>query len=72
MTVTNLEDDVHPILREALDRAIEEVADLDCEVTVVGGFIMAFSIADAIGDGEVNSDRLVEIALRAIDETTVH
>ena len=71
MTVATLED-VYPILREALDRAIEEVSDLDCDVTLVGGFIIASSIAHAIGDGELDSDRLVEVALRAIEETTIH
>jgi hypothetical protein len=37
-----------------------------------GAFIMAFSIAHAMDDGERDTDRLVDIAVRAFEETSIH
>ena len=65
-------ENVQPIFRAALDRAIETVSEWDCEVTFIGSFIMASSIAEAMGLGVFDPDQLVEVALQAIDETSIH
>jgi hypothetical protein len=64
---------VQPVMREALSLAVEELAETRFQIpSQLGTLIMAFSIADAIHCGELDADRLVGIALRAIDETPVH
>jgi hypothetical protein len=63
---------IQPIFRSALDRAIETVSDWDCEVTFIGGFIMASSIAEAMCLGVFDADQLVEVALQAIEDTSIH
>jgi hypothetical protein len=63
----------YPLVRDALTEAIEEASDRDPNFRVEAGLvIMAFSIATAVNQGERDTDRLVEIALTAIDETAVH
>ena len=56
-------------MREALEEVAESGFTLP---TVLGTFIMAFSIAHAMNDGELDPDRLVEIAVLAFDETPIH
>ena len=67
------DEDVQPVMREALSLAVEELAETRSELpSQLGTLIMAFSIADAIHCGELDADRLAGIAVRAIDETPVH
>lgn len=65
--------EVPPQMRKALGLAIDEVMEnYALEPSSTGTLIMAFSIAHAINDGELNTERLVEIAVEAFDKTSIH
>ena len=63
----------YPLVRDALVEAIEEASDRNPNFRLGSGLgIMAFSIATAVSEGERDTDRLVQIALTAIDEAALH